>query len=252
MPYTSYTFTFECNGATYSALYAYGSLQYYDINTNTALQAYENSSWINEAYRTIKITGGGHDEFLTWLSENAQQIEAGIAYDIYLYKNNKWVYIDNYSGGEIENGNIDTSDATATGEDILFGKTAYVGTGKVTGTIPNRATENLTVANATVMVPAGYYKYDTSKSVATGSATTPATTITAVPTISVDANGKITASNSKTQSITPSVSAGYVSSGTAGDITVGGSNTFTLTTQAAKTITPSTSAQTAIQLYKKS
>lgn len=73
-----------------------------------------------------------------------------------------------------------------------------------------------------------------------GSATTPATTITANPTISVNNSGLITASVSKSQSVTPTVSAGYVSSGTAGTITVSGSNTSQLTTQAAQTIHPST------------
>lgn len=62
-----------------------------------------------------------------------------------------------------------------------------------------------------------------------GSATTPATTITANPTISVSASGLITASVSKTQGVTPTVSAGYVSSGTSGTITVNGSNTNQLT-----------------------
>lgn len=62
-----------------------------------------------------------------------------------------------------------------------------------------------------------------------GSATTPATTITANPTISVSASGLITASVSKTQDVTPTVSAGYVSSGTAGTVTVNGSNTQQLT-----------------------
>lgn len=78
-----------------------------------------------------------------------------------------------------------------------------------------------------------------------GTATTPATTITAQPTISVNSStGVITASNSKTQNVTPAVSAGYVSSGTAGTITVSGSNTSSLTTQAAQTITPTTTDQT--------
>ena len=62
-----------------------------------------------------------------------------------------------------------------------------------------------------------------------GSATTPATTITANPTISVSESGLITASVSKTQGVTPTVSAGYVASGTAGEVTVNGSNTQQLT-----------------------
>ena len=77
-----------------------------------------------------------------------------------------------------------------------------------------------------------------------GSATTPATTITANPTISVSNSGLITATNSKTQSVTPTVSAGYVSGGTAGTITVNGSNTSQLSTQAAQTITPTTTNKT--------
>ena len=68
-----------------------------------------------------------------------------------------------------------------------------------------------------------------SASVASGSATTPATTITANPTISVSSSGLITASVSKTQGVTPTVSAGYVASGTSGTITVNGSNTSQLT-----------------------
>ena len=81
---------------------------------------------------------------------------------------------------------------------------------------------------------------------ANGSATTPATTITANPSISVDSSGLITATASASKSITPTVSAGYVNTGTAGTVTVSGSNTSQLTTQAAKTVTPSTSSQTAV------
>ena len=77
-----------------------------------------------------------------------------------------------------------------------------------------------------------------------GSASTPATTITANPTISVSNSGLITASVSGSQSVTPTVSAGYVSSGTSGTVTVSGSNTSQLTTQAAQTITPTTTDQT--------
>ena len=80
-----------------------------------------------------------------------------------------------------------------------------------------------------------------------GSAATPATTVTANPSISVNSTtGLITATASATKSVTPTVSAGYVSSGTAGTITVSGSNTSQLTVQAAKTVTPTETAQTAV------
>lgn len=65
--------------------------------------------------------------------------------------------------------------------------------------------------------------------VSSGSATTPATTITSEPSISI-ANDILTASNSKTQNITPTVSAGWVTSGTAGTITVDGSKSITALT----------------------
>ena len=81
-------------------------------------------------------------------------------------------------------------------------------------------------------------------SLGTGSATTPTTTITANPTISVSTGGLITASVSASQSITPTVVSGVVTTGTAGTVTASGSNTSQLTTQAAQTIYPSSSDQT--------
>ena len=66
--------------------------------------------------------------------------------------------------------------------------------------------------------------------VPTGSASTPATTVTANPSINVNTStGEITASVSASQSITPSVSPGYVSSGSAGTVDVSGSATHQLT-----------------------
>ena len=83
----------------------------------------------------------------------------------------------------------------------------------------------------------------TVQAVTQGSATTPATIITANPSISVSSGGLITAAVSKTQQVTPTVIEGYVSAGTAGNIGVSGSNTQQLTTQGAQTIHPSTSDQ---------
>ena len=139
----------------------------------------------------------------------------------------------------------DVSDTTATAADVLAGKYFYTANGTRTqGSIATKTSSNMTANGATVTAPAGYYASSASKAVASGSATTPATTITAQPSISVSALGLITATNSKTQSVTPTVSAGYVSAGTAGTITVSGSNTSQLPTQAAQTITPTTTDQT--------
>lgn len=119
--------------------------------------------------------------------------------------------------------------------------TTYVGSG-----IEQRDSSDLTASGATVSVPAGYYADAASKTIAGGTASTPATTVTANPTISVSDSGLITATASARKSVTPTVSAGYVSSGTAGTIAVSGSDTSQLTTQAAKTVTPTESTQTAV------
>ena len=81
-------------------------------------------------------------------------------------------------------------------------------------------------------------------SVPAGSATTPATTVTATPSISVSSGGLITATVSTTKSVTPSVSVGYVSSGTAGTITVSGCNTSQLTVYAGAHHTPTPAGYT--------
>lgn len=78
----------------------------------------------------------------------------------------------------------------------------------------------------------------------TGSASTPATSITATPSISVDANGLITSSVSASQSVTPTIQAGYVDAGQSGTITVSGSNTSQLVTKAATTYQPQATDRT--------
>ena len=161
------------------------------------------------------------------------------------YQNVPEVNIPKVGGGTAKF--IDTSDATLnSGDSMLASVTGYGGDGaKYTGTIPSKDSTDLTASGATVTVPAGHYAEAASKAIASGSASTPATSITATPTISVNSStGLITASVSASQSVTPSVSAGYVASGTAGTVTVTGSDTEQLTVKAAATITPGTSDQT--------
>ena len=140
---------------------------------------------------------------------------------------------------------IDISDTTATANKIVSGYGAYGADGGwMDGAIASKSSSDLTASGATVTAPAGYYSAAATKTISSGSAATPATTITANPAISVNASGLITATVSGSQNITPTVSAGYVSSGTAGQITVSGSNTSQLITKAAETYYPSLSDQT--------
>lgn len=99
----------------------------------------------------------------------------------------------------------------------------YVGSG-----ITQRDDTDLTATGSTVTVPAGYYADTETKSVAT--------TTHPNPTASVNSStGLVTASHTQT--------AGFVSAGTT-------TGTYQLTTQAAATITPSTTSQTAVAAGK--
>lgn len=135
---------------------------------------------------------------------------------------------------------VDTSDATLNSAGQMpTGVTAYSNGTKYTGNAASNDSDDLTVNGATVTAPAGFYSASASKSVASGSATAPATISGTSATVSAGTN---TLTLSKTISVTPTVSAGYVSSGTAGNSSV--SLTASVTTKAATTITPGTSDQT--------
>lgn len=135
---------------------------------------------------------------------------------------------------------IDTSDATLdSGAKMLNGYTSYANGTKYTGSIQTKTSGDLTANGATVTAPAGYYASNATKSVASGSATPAATISGTSATVSTGSN---TLTLSKTVSNTPQVSAGYVSSGTAGNSSV--SLTASVTTKAAATLQPGTSAVT--------
>lgn len=144
------------------------------------------------------------------------------------------------SGGSGNAEFYDTSDATLdSGGKMLSGSTAYADGTKYTGTIATKTASDLTASGATVTVPSGYYAAQATKSVASGSATGPASISGTTATLSTGTN---TLTLTKSISVTPVVSAGYVASGTAANASV--SLTASVTTKAAATITPGTSDQT--------
>lgn len=96
---------------------------------------------------------------------------------------------------------------------------SYVGSG-----VTRRSSSDLTASGATVTVPSGYYSQQATKSVSTTSHPDPTATVNS-------STGLVTASHTQT--------AGYVSAGTT-------TGTLQLTTQAATTITPATTPQTAV------
>lgn len=110
----------------------------------------------------------------------------------------------------------------------------YVGSG-----VPRRNADDLEVVAPYFTAPSGYYEYDAQGQLAWGVATPAASISGTSATVSTGTN---TLTLSKTVSNTPQVSAGYVSSGTAGNSNV--SLTANVTTKAAATITPGTSNQT--------
>lgn len=132
---------------------------------------------------------------------------------------------------------VDTSDATLdSNAKLLSGNTAYANGTKYTGSIATKTSSDLSASGDTVTVPSGYYASNATKAVASGSATAPASISGSSASVSTGTN---TITLSKSVSVTPTVSAGYVANGTAGNSSV--SLTASVTTKAAATITPTTS-----------
>ena len=123
---------------------------------------------------------------------------------------------------------IDLSSDTVAAGKMLSGTTAHDKNGaSITGNIQTKNASSLTASGKTVTVPAGYYASQYTKDVASGTATTPATTITANPALAYNSvTGKVEATVTKSQSVTPTVSAGYVSAGSAGTISVDGATSL--------------------------
>lgn len=150
----------------------------------------------------------------------------------------------------------------STSQQIVTADTGYNGLSQVTVsampsmTLPSAATASATsgfTSKATISrstadqylnIPTGYNNtnsYYKINAVANGSATAPNTISGDQATVTTGTN---TLTLSKTVSVTPNVSAGYISNGTSGNSAV--SLTANITTKSAATITPSTTNQTIV------
>lgn len=89
----------------------------------------------------------------------------------------------------------------------------------------NNQISTFTTGTKTLKTSGKYMEDDVTITTSAGSATTPPTTITINPSINISSGGLITANVSGTQNITPAISAGYIDTGTAGTVSVTGSNT---------------------------
>lgn len=145
-----------------------------------------------------------------------------------------------YTPSEAQQTATVTADSGYDGLDQVNVTVGAISSTYVGSDITRRSSSDLTASGATVTAPAGYYESQATKSVASGSVTAPSTISGTSATVSTGTN---TLTLTKSVSVTPRVTtAGYVSSGTAGNSSV--SLTASVTTQAAQTIHPSTSDQT--------
>ena len=111
--------------------------------------------------------------------------------------------------------------------------------------VPRKGSLDLTASGATVTAPSGYYSEDATKSVDAATWHS-ASQIAKSPAISVDGNGLITATVSGSANITPVKTSGWAESSHPYPMTVTGSKTKQLPTEAGKTVTPTESQQTAV------
>ena len=113
---------------------------------------------------------------------------------------------------------MDVTGNTVTSSTLVSPETATKADGtEITGSLVAKTQSDLSASGATVTVPAGVYSTQATKSVASGSAS-PASTISG--TGATVSSSSTTITLSKTVSNTPSVSAGYVASGTSGNSSV--------------------------------
>lgn len=132
---------------------------------------------------------------------------------------------------------------------LFLGQTSvpHVRIGSASTSTVIETTKSVSPSTSTVIVTADS-GYDAMEEVVvaampSGVASTPATTFVVTPAMGVGSTGVITATVLSVSTITPTITSGYIASGTAGTITISGNNSIQLTSKAATTFYPSTADQ---------
>lgn len=134
---------------------------------------------------------------------------------------------------------------------LLNGVMAYGADGTdYTGNIPSKSSSDLTVSGATVTAPAGYYASSATKTVSSGTLIS-SIEYTDDPSVTVNSStGVVYVSGGLSTDVNPVTTSGWIDSSTTIPVEVGIVGTHQLSTQAAATITPTTSSQTAVAAGK--
>lgn len=208
-----------------------------DANASAANILYDKTAYVNGEKRKGSMPNKGNTNIIISTKDGASILEG-------YYDGAGKANIDTSSSNNLVSGNIKYNpddpisilgvdgeytkedNNPASNDDILENKIAYVNGQQRVGTIETKDDTNITISGDTVTVPKGYYAGNpTTKTIPSGSAQTPDTTIDVSSDISVSVDsttGDLIVDVTRLQSITPSVTAGYISLGTAGTVTVDG------------------------------
>ena len=172
------------------------------------------------------LTGAQTIKAVTTENISAANIKAGVT--VKVGDSNDDDRIAGMTGTFTDASTVTSGQTAATAAQIVSGYSAWVDGAEVQGSIAAKTASDVTVSGDTVTIPAGTYAAQVQKTVSAGSVTQNAPTVDTT-------TGLVTA--------TSTVVAGYVDASTE-------TNTLQLTTQAAATITPTRSTQTAVAAGK--